>query len=205
MVQALSVKRKGIFICVEGIDGSGKTTQAHKLVEVLKKVGFEAVYTTEPSRGMYGTLLRNHILEGTRRAPVVVEAVLFAVDRVDHVASEVKPLLRKGKVVVSDRYVYSSIAYQGTSGFPTKWLKEINKQVMKPDLSFFIDVPPETVMERINRQKSVMETLQTQKEVRKAYLRLVEEEGLLVIDGSGSKKEVAERIQKAVLKFLNRS
>ena len=201
----MSVKRKGIFICVEGIDGSGKTTQAHKLVEVLKKVGFEAVYTTEPSRGMYGTLLRNHILEGTRRAPVVVEAVLFAVDRVDHVASEVKPLLRKGKVVVSDRYVYSSIAYQGTSGLPTKWLKEINKQVMKPDLSFFIDVPPETVMERINRQKSVMETLQTQKEVRKAYLRLVEEEGLLVIDGSGSKKEVAERIQKAVLKFLNRS
>ncbi len=106
----MSVTRKGIFICVEGIDGSGKTTQAHKLVEVLKKVGFEAVYTTEPSSGMYGTLLRNHILEGTRRAPVVVEAVLFAVDRVDHVASEVKPLLRKGKVVVSDRYVYSSIA-----------------------------------------------------------------------------------------------
>ena len=201
----MSVKRKGIFICVEGIDGSGKTTQAHKLVEVLKKVGFEAAFTTEPSSGMYGMLLRNHILEGTRRAPVVVEAVLFAVDRVDHVASEVKPLLRKGKVVVSDRYVYSSIAYQGTSGLPTKWLKEINKQIVKPDLSFFIDVPPEIVMERINRQKSVMETLQTQKEVRKAYLRLVEEEGLLVIDGSGSKKEVAERIQKAVLKFLNRS
>lgn len=201
----MSVKRKGIFICVEGIDGSGKTTQAHKLVEVLKKVGFGAVYTTEPSSGMYGMLLRNHILEGTRRAPVVVEAVLFAVDRVDHVASEVKPLLRKGKVVVSDRYVYSSIAYQGTSGLPTKWLKEINKQIVKPDISFFIDVPPEIVMERINRQKSVMETLQTQKEVRKAYLRLVEEEGLLVIDGSGSKKEVAERIQKAVLKFLNRS
>ena len=201
----MSVKRKGIFICVEGIDGSGKTTQAHKLVEVLKKVGFGAVYTTEPSSGMYGMLLRNHILEGTRRAPVVVEAVLFAVDRVDHVASEVKPLLRKGKVVVSDRYVYSSIAYQGTSGLPTKWLKEINKQIVKPDLSFFIDVPPEIVMERINRQKSVMETLQTQKEVRKAYLRLVEEEGLLVIDGSGSKKEVAERIQKVVLKFLNRS
>ncbi|MCK4933316.1 dTMP kinase [Candidatus Bathyarchaeota archaeon] len=199
----MSVTRKGIFICVEGIDGSGKTTQAHKLVEVLKKVGFGAVYTTEPSSGMYGMLLRNHILEGTRRAPVVVEAVLFAVDRVDHVASEVKPLLRKGKVVVSDRYVYSSIAYQGTSGLPTKWLKEINKQIVKPDLSFFIDVPPEIVMERINRQKSVMETLQTQKEVRKAYLRLVEEEGLLVIDGSGSKKEVAERIQKVVLKFLN--
>ncbi len=76
---------------------------------------------------------------------------------------------------------------------------------MKPDLSFFIDVPPETVMERINRQKSVMETLQTQKEVRKAYLRLLEEEVLLVLDGSGSKKEVAERIQKVVLKFLNRS
>jgi len=202
-VQELRTKRKGVFICVEGIDGSGKTTQAHILVEALKKEGFEAVYTTEPSNGVFGKMLRKHILEGTRRVPVVVEAVLFSVDRFDHIESEVKPLLKRGKIVVSDRYVYSSIAYQGASSLSQKWLKEINKRAIKPDLSIFIDVPPEIVIGRFNRQRSVMETLQTQKRVREAYLKLVEEEDLLVIDGALSKKEVAERIQKVVFNFLS--
>ena len=202
-MQELRTKRKGVFICVEGIDGSGKTTQAHILVEALKKEGFEAVYTTEPSNGVFGKMLRKHILEGSRRVPVVVEAVLFAVDRFDHIESEVKPLLKRGKIVVSDRYVYSSIAYQGASSLSKKWLKEINNRAIKPDLSIFIDVPPEIVIGRFNRQKSVMETLQTQKRVREAYLKLVEEEDLLVIDGASSKKEVAERIQKVVFNFLS--
>jgi len=202
-VQELRTKRKGVFICVEGIDGSGKTTQAHILVEALKKAGFEAVYTTEPSNGVFGKMLRKHILEGNRRVPVVVEAVLFAVDRFDHIESEVKPLLKRGKIVVSDRYVYSSIAYQGASSLSKKWLKEINNRAIKPDLSIFIDVPPEIVIGRFNRQRSVMETLQTQKRVREAYLKLVEEEDLLVIDGASSKKEVAERIQKVVFNFLS--
>ena len=202
-MQELRTKRKGVFICVEGIDGSGKTTQAHILVEALKKEGFEAVYTTEPSNGVFGKMLRKHILEGSRRVPVVVEAVLFAVDRFDHIESEVKPLLRRGKIVVSDRYVYSSIAYQGALSLSKKWLKEINNRAIKPDLSIFIDVPPEIVIGRINRQKSVMETLQTQKRVREAYLKLVDEEDLLVVDGASSKKEVAERIQKVVFNFLS--
>lgn len=202
-MQELRTKRKGVFICVEGIDGSGKTTQAHILVEALKKEGFEAVYTTEPSNGVFGEMLRKHILEGSRRVPVVVEAVLFAVDRFDHIESEVKPLLKRGKIVVSDRYVYSSIAYQGASSLSKKWLKEINNRAIKPDLSIFIDVPPEIVIGRINRQRSVMETLQTQKRVREAYLKLVEEEDLLVVDGASAKKEVAERIQKVVFNFLS--
>lgn len=202
-MQELRTKRKGVFICVEGIDGSGKTTQAHILVEALKKEGFEAVYTTEPSNGVFGKMLRKHILEGNRRVPVVVEAVLFAVDRFDHIESEVKPLLKRGKIVVSDRYVYSSIAYQGASSLSKKWLKEINNRAIKPDLSIFIDVPPEIVIGRFNRQRSVMETLQTQKRVREAYLKLVEEEDLLVIDGASAKKEVAERIQKVVFNFLS--
>ena len=192
-----------MFICVEGIDGSGKTTQAHNLVEALKKEGFEAVYTTEPSNGVFGKMLRKHILERSRRVPVVVEAVLFAVDRFDHIESEVKPLLKRGKIVVSDRYVYSSIAYQGASSLSKKWLREINNRAIKPDLSIFIDVPPEIVIGRINRQRSVMETLQTQERVREAYLKLVEEEELLVIDGASPKKEVAERIQKVVFNFLS--
>lgn len=193
-----------MFICVEGIDGSGKTTQAHSLVQALKKEGFEAVYTTEPSNGVFGKILRKHMLKGSQRGPVVVEAVLFAVDRFDHIESEVKPLLGQGKIVVSDRYVYSSIAYQGASSLSKKWLREINSRAIKPDLSIFIDVLPEVVIGRINRLRSVMETLQTQERVREAYLKLVEEEGLLIVNGASSKEEVAEKIQKIVLSFLHR-
>lgn len=203
MVQELATKRKGVFICIEGLDGSGKTTQARHLVETLQKEGFHAVYTAEPSNGVFGKILREHILVGDRRFPVA-EAVLFAVDRVDHVESEINSFLQEGKIVVSDRYVYSSIAYQGASNLPRKWLREINRLAIKPDLTILIDVPAEKVLKRIDGQKSVMETLQTQRKVREAYLELAEKDGLQIVDGDSTEEKVAERIHKIVLKFLNR-
>ena len=109
-------RRRGAFICVEGIDGSGKTTQAHGLVETLAKRGFNAVYTSEPSQGNFGEIIRRHILQGDERVPTVVEAVLFAVDRLDHIANEIEPFLRDERIVVCDRYVHSSLAYQGARG-----------------------------------------------------------------------------------------
>jgi dTMP kinase len=78
------VKKKGTFICIEGLDGSGKTTHAHRLVRKLQKKGFDAVYTTEPSRGELGKFIRGTVLEGKKRVPRVLEALLFAVDRVEH-------------------------------------------------------------------------------------------------------------------------
>lgn len=197
-------KSRGAFICVEGIDGSGKTTQTRRLVENLKKRGYDAVYTTEPSKGTFGKIIRKHILQGNRRVPAVVEAVLFAVDRVDHVENEVKPLLNAGKIVVCDRYVYSSMAYQGASGLSLEWIREINKCAIKPHLAIYIDVPPEVVINRIKRRKSVMETLQNQEKVRNVYLKLVEEKQLVMVDGNVSMEEVAKTIENVVLKFLEK-
>lgn len=191
-----------MFICVEGIDGSGKTTQAHRLVKTLIKKGYNAVYTTEPSKGIYGKIIRKHLLQGNNRVPTVVEAVLFAADRVDHVENEVKPFLRTGKIVVCDRYVYSSIAYQGASNLNQKWIKEINKIAIQPDLAIYIDVPPEVVINRLKRRKSVMETLQIQKKVREQYLKLVKEKQLVMVYGNASIREVAKTIENVVLKFL---
>jgi len=119
--------KRGLLICIEGLDKSGKTTQSRLLVESLRNKGFDAVYTTEPSNGEIGRFIRRYILQRRERVSISVEALLFAADRIDHVEREIKPLLNDGKIVVSDRYVYSSLAYQGAAGLDVEWIKEINR------------------------------------------------------------------------------
>ena len=196
------VTKKGIFICIEGLDGSGKTTHAHRLVQNLQSKGFDAVYTTEPSRGELGKFIRGTILEGKKRVPRVVEAVLFAVDRVEHFEKDVKPALAEGKVVVSDRCVYSSLAYQGAAGLDLEWIEEINSSALPPDLALYIDVPPEVVVKRIRRKKSVMERLETQRKVEKVYIKFVDAGKLVPINGDTTKVEVEQSILSTVLDFL---
>ena len=196
------MKKKGFLICIEGIDASGKTTQAKLLVKNLTTRGYEAVYTTEPSKGFYGQILREKILQGEKRVPAIFEALLFAVDRLDHVEKEIKPALMRGKIVISDRYVYSSIAYQGAAGLDLKWIEEINKWALKPDLAIYLDVPAEVVIKRIKRKRSVMETLQNQKKVREVYLRLVKEGKLILVNGNRPVEEVEREILQKVLNFL---
>jgi dTMP kinase len=196
------VTKKGIFVCIEGLDGSGKTTHAYRLVQNLQKRGFDAVYTTEPGRGKLGKFIRASVLQGEKRVPRVVEAVLFAVDRVEHMEKEVKPALMEGKVVVSDRCVYSSLAYQGAAGLDLEWIKEINRFALPPDLALYIDVPPEVVVKRIRRKKSVMERLETQRKVKQVYMKFVDNGQLTSIDGDRKKTEVEQNILKVILDFL---
>ncbi len=198
------MKKKGFFICIEGLDASGKTTHAYRLVRNLRREGFDALYTTEPSRGEIGRFIRAYILQRKRRVPSVVEALLFAVDRVDHVGKEVKPALEEGKIVVSDRYVYSSLAYQGAAGLDIQWIEEINRLALPPDLAIYIDVPPEVVVKRIRRKKSVMERLETQRKVREVYMTFVENGKLVPVDGDRRKNEVARDILKVVRNFLEK-
>ena len=197
------MKKKGIFICIEGLDGSGKTTHAHRLVRNLQENRFDAIYTTEPSRGELGTFIRGTILEGKKRVPRVVEAVLFAVDRVEHINKDVKPALNEGKIVVSDRCVYSSLAYQGAAGLDLEWIEEINRFALPPDLAIYIDVPPEVVVKRIRRKKSVMERLETQRRVQEVYMRFVDNGKLMLIDGDRKKGEVEQNLLTVMLDFLH--
>jgi dTMP kinase len=198
------VKKKGTFICIEGLDGSGKTTHAHRLVRKLQKKGFDAVYTTEPSRGELGKFIRGTVLEGKKRVPRVLEALLFAVDRVEHLEKDVKPALKEGKVVVSDRCVYSSLAYQGAAGLDLEWIEEINRFALPPDLAIYIDVPPEVVVKRIRRKKSVMERLETQRKVKEVYMKFVDNGKLMSIDGDRKKSEVEKNILKVTMDFLEK-
>ena len=196
--------KKGMLICIEGIDASGKTTQAKLLVKNLNDMGYEAVYTSEPTKGFFGQILRQKILYGNERVPAVVEALLFALDRLEHVEKEIKPALEKEKIVVSDRYLYSSIAYQGAAGLDPAWIEEINRWAIKPDLAIYLDVPAEVVIKRLKRKRSVMETLENQRRVRNIYLRLVKEGMLLLVDGNRPIEEIEREILEIVMKRLRK-
>ena len=196
--------KKGMLICIEGIDASGKTTQAKLLVKNLNERGYEAVYTSEPTKGFFGQILRQKILYGNERVPAVVEALLFALDRLEHVEKEIKPALEKEKIVVSDRYLYSSIAYQGAAGLDPAWIEEINRWAIKPDLAIYLDVPAEVVIKRLKRKRSVMETLENQRRVRNVYLRLVKEGMLLLVDGNRPIEEIEREILEIVMKRLRK-
>jgi len=207
MLRALRIDNmegKGLFVCVEGLDGCGKTTQTKLLVKRLKKMGYHAVYTAEPSRGKVGSFIRKYCLHGERRVLTVVEALLFAADRFEHVESEIIPALNEGKIVASDRYVYSSLAYQGAAGLDLEWIKRINEYAIRPNLAIFIDVEPETVIRRLKLKKSVMENLEIQRKVREVYMEYVKGGELVKIDGNQSKKKVADDIFKVVLRFLEK-
>jgi dTMP kinase len=194
--------KRGAFICIEGIDASGKTTQAKILVRTLRRRGVDAVYTTEPSKGKVGRFIRRHVLDRVKRVPIILEALLFAADRVDHLENEVNPALEKGKIVVCDRYVYSTLAYQGAAGLNVDWIQKINQFARIPDLAILLDVSPEIVLRRLRRKKTVMETNANLQKVRGVYLKMVREGKMITLQGDKPIKEVAKDILKAVLDFL---
>lgn len=197
--------KKGVFICIEGLDGCGKTTQAKRLVRALRRKGYDAVYTAEPSKGKIGGFIKRYCLHGGKRISGITEALLFAADRFEHVENEVIPALSKRKLVVSDRYVYSSLAYQGAAGLELEWIRSINDHAIKPGLAIFIDVEPTVVVGRLKPRKSVMENLETQRKVREVYMGFVESRELLKIDGERPEEEVAADILEAVLSFLGKA
>lgn len=197
------MKKKGVFICIEGLDGSGKTTQVELLSKKLEKE-FDVLCTSEPSKGLIGDFIRKSYLYGKNRLSPYVEALLFAADRIEHVENEIIPALNKGKIVISDRYVFSSLAYQGSGKIDLDWIQTVNKSILLPDLSIFLDVDPEKVLSRINSKKSVMENLETQKRVREIYLKFVSDKKLILVNGDDSVVNVSENLFSLVHDFLSK-
>lgn len=139
----------GALIVIEGIDGSGSTTQSDMLVQWLARVGIPAVSTCEPSKGSIGGVLRLHLGRRLELGGPEAEALAFAADRMDHMASEVEPALARGETVVADRYYLSSLAYQALS-CDLAWLREINRFALRPDLTVFLSVPVDVGFERFS-------------------------------------------------------
>ena len=168
-------------------------------------MGYNTFYTAEPSHGKIGRFIKRYCLHGGKRVSSIVEALLFAADRYEHVETEIIPALKDGKVVVSDRYMYSSLAYQGAAGLNLDWIRMINEHAAPPNLAIFIDVDPNTVIKRLKPKKSVMENLETQRKVREVYLKFVENGELVRVDGNKPKSEVAKEIFSVVLNCLKGS
>jgi dTMP kinase len=200
----------GRFIVLEGIDGSGTTTQAARLVASLREAGHAVVGTREPSDGPIGVVLRQAL---TRRLVGVsdrVLALLFAADRLDHLASVVEPALAEGKVVVSDRYVLSSLAYQGMR-MPLAWVEALNAAARPADLTLYLDVDARTAARRRHGRGGTDELFdadEVQRAVARAYGRVVRKHAhaqrVMRVDGRATPDEVAREILSMVRTVLAR-
>lgn len=144
---------RGLFIVLEGPDGSGKSTMANMIGEYYKNEGREIVFTREPGGTKISEQIRDIILDNNNiEMAYTTEALLYAASRSQHVAEFIKPHLEQGKVVISERYVYSSIVYQGIGRkLGIQKVKEINDFAidgLKPDLVLFFDINPEKALNR---------------------------------------------------------
>jgi dTMP kinase len=196
------------FIVIEGIDGCGKGTQAKLLLDHLRELGREVLLTAEPTKGPLGKMIREHLSD-----PFLDDeslALLFAADRIEHLEKDVRPAMDSGKTVISDRYVYSSIAYQGQK-VDLDWVGEINKYADRPDLVILLDIPPSLGRKRMEDRGDEFEYFETdtgfQEGVRRTFLDLAKNHHLppsletkwIVINGSEDKGVISDHIIDAVM------
>jgi dTMP kinase len=194
--------KRGVFIVFEGIDGSGKSTHIKALAEELRGRGYSVLQTSEPSRDRIGNFIRRYAERNDSRLTPETEALLFAADRFEHVKTVIEPTLRRGRIVISDRYLHSSLAYQGAGGLEVDWIREMNRFAPKPDLGILLDILPEFSLQRVNRRKTVFEVSDYLRKVRNIYLKLVEEGELVRIDADKPKKAVQAEVFSLVQELL---
>ena len=195
-----------LFIVFDGMDGTGKTTQMRLLCDRLTSLGMETVLTCEPSTSPDGQALRR-ALSGKEPANNSRMAALFLLDRIGHNA-EIAGWMAEGKTVISDRYYYASMAYQG-QGDDFEWVARMNldcPHIKKPDGAILLDMNPEDSMARIraNRQTDeleIYETVAQQEKIRARFARVTEylkdRDLILTVNAAGTVEEVAERVWAA--------
>lgn len=188
--------KKGVLVVIEGIDGCGKSTQAKLLSNWLKENGHEVVLTAEPTKNEIGKFIRE-VLSGTHEVDAKTLALLFTADRYEHLKTVVEPALNEGKVVISERYYHSTIAYQEAQGVPRQWLLELNKFARKPDITVVLDVDPKLGAGRTTTQE-IFEKEDFLSKVRDNYMKFDAE--VFKIDGEQSKEDVFSDIKDIVLK-----
>ena len=193
---------KGLFIVFEGIDGGGKSTQIKMLAEYFKDKGYQVEFHMEPTEGSVGSLLWTYMRSKDRSFRPETEALLFAADRIEH-GKTIKQSLEEGKVVISDRYLHSSLAYQGAAGVESDWMQSLNKHALKPNLVILLDIDPERSLKRVSdRAKTVFEETEYLKKVRAEYLRYAEAGELEIVDATQPIDDVHAEILGLITKIL---
>jgi len=201
--------KKNLFIVLEGIDGSGKSTQAKLLTEQLEHLGHKVYITAEPTKSPMGVLIRdifNHKMEADHK----VIAGLFVADRLHHLTNKVDGVLQKlaeGYTVIMDRYYFSSYAYH-SAHMDMQWVIDANRmsaELLRPDINIFIDIPIEISMERIVNNRTNIELYETQEnqtKVREKYFEafqlLNKVENIFITNGNRDEEEIAADIWERV-------
>lgn len=204
-----------MFITFEGGEGSGKTSAMNYIEETLKSLGYEIVRTREPGGTPIAEEIRNVILDKKNtNMDIRTEALLYAASRRQHLIEKVWPALKEGKIVLCDRYLDSSLAYQGGArGIGIENVLEVNMFATEgtyPDLTLLFDITPEQGLERINKNKDRevnrldLEKLEFHHKVRENFLFLANKykERFVIVDASKSVEEVREQALKTILERL---
>jgi dTMP kinase len=203
----------GLFISFEGIDGVGKSTQADALEEFVRAQGFDVVRSLEPGGTELGQEIRHLLLHRKGDVAPRAEALLYAADRAHHVATKIRPALEAGKVVIVDRYLDSSVAYQGAGrDLETKEIRDLSLWAtngLLPKLTVLLDLDPEAARNRREQTGTEPDRLEREKieffaAVRAGYLELAEAEPnrFLVVDATATREEIQQQIRNRVAELL---
>lgn len=203
----------GLFITFEGPEGSGKTTQIKILKEYLEKQGFSVLITREPGGSKIGQDIRKILLSPDNKMMAErTELFLYAADRSQHVEEIIIPALKQDKIVLSDRFTHSTLAYQGYGrGLDMELIKQLNNQAtkgLKPDLTILLDVEPQVGLKRA-KARNAGDRIEQEEEsfhlrVRKGFLQLVKEnqDTIKVVDAALTKEQVSYLVKKLIDNFL---
>jgi dTMP kinase len=196
--------QKSYFIVIDGIDGAGTSTHSQLLTGFLEYKGKKVHLTHEPSKSEIGKLLRKYLKN--KEIPPTTDALLFAADRDLHYHNEIKKKLDEGYIVISDRYIESSIIYQSlqSSKISVEWIKQLNKFVGNPDLTIILDVEPKIALTRkVEEDREKFEDTSFLDKVRNLYFTRAKQEGYSIVSSDDIIELVQEKIQKIVLNKLN--
>ena len=202
---------KGLFITFEGADGCGKTTQIRMLKDYLENAGYEVVLTREPGAKGLGEKVREILLNYDGIVSDRCESFLFLADRAQNIDTIVVPAIKEGKIVLCDRHIDSTVAYQGYGrGLDLERINMLNKLATDgkmPDLTLVFDIDVETSMQRVGKNKDRMESagIEFHNKVRNGYLEIAKlnPERVKVINGSESIEKVFENVKNLINKTLH--
>ena len=204
--------KRGYFITFEGADGCGKTTQLELLADYLKEKNKEVIITREPGAKGLGEKIREILLNYDGEVSDRCESFLFLADRAQHIDMIVNPAVEAGKIVLCDRHIDSSVAYQGYGrGLDIEQIDRLNMLATngrRPDLTFVFDIDVETSMKRVGKEKDRMESAGVEffNRVREGYLELAkqEPERICVLDATKSIEEIHSEVVKIIEEYCNK-
>jgi len=183
-----------MYVCLEGIDGSGKSTQIELLMKWIEKCGLEVLRVFEPTDSQAGRLIREMLQNpnATNENVQKTLALLFAADRTI-LMDKIKQAEESNKIIISDRCFYSSMVYQNGA----EWIAEINKFAKKPDIVLLLDIEPETAIKRCEGKDS-FEDMDFLVKIKERYLELADKEGFMVVNANNGLNKVHEDIKRVL-------